>query len=227
MTTQHSEGTWEGKHWITLGDSITAQDGRVYNGTETIARGYQTVVHETLNFGSIDNKGVSGRPMANGSVNGFGTNTTGKNVSYTESDLVTIAAGTNDFKLNVSLGSIGQIGDTEFDSDTFYGAYRDLVEYILSDNPAVRIVLFTPLQRDNDSYDVNYVNSAGHQLIDYVKAVQEIGGMYSLPVCDLYRNSGFTKKTLELFTLDGLHPNDFGYERMGKYAAKFLDSLGN
>ncbi len=39
---------------------------------------FSLLQNETLNFGSIDNKGGSGRPMANGSANGFGTNTTGK-----------------------------------------------------------------------------------------------------------------------------------------------------
>ena len=89
----------------------------------------------------------------------------------------------------------------------------------------MRIVLFTPLQRDNGGYNVNTVNTAGHKLIDYVNAVKTIGEMYGIPVCDMYANSGFTHLTLSTFTMDGLHPNDVGYERMGKYASNFIKNL--
>ena len=224
-----NETEWRNKTFVTLGDSITAQDGVVYGqGTEQgqIARGYQTVMKEKLGFSSYLNKGMSGRPIANGSINGVGTNTTSKTIDYNNFDLVIIAGGTNDFKLNISLGTKGIIGDTNFDTNTFYGAYRDMLEYILKSNPHIRICLFTPLQRDNAGYDVNYTNSVGHKLIDYVNAIREIGQMYSVPVCDMYSNSGFTKLTLNIYTIDGLHPNNIGYARMGDYASKFIDNIG-
>ena len=84
----------------------------------------------------------------------------------------------------------------------------------------------TPLQRDNSGYNVNTVNGAGHKLIDYVNAVKAVGEMYGLPVCDMYANSGFTKKTLSTYTMDGLHPNDVGYQRMGGYLTQFLNAVG-
>ena len=146
---------------------------------------------------------------------------------YTQYDLCTISCGTNDFKLNVPLGTLGVIGDTTFDDTTFYGAFRKAVEYILTNSPTIRLVLMTPLQRDNSGYDVNYTNSAGHKLIDYVNAVKDIGEMYGLPVCDMYANSGYTKKTLSTYTLDGLHPNSSGYVRMGNYLTGFLNAIGN
>ncbi|MFC4402019.1 hypothetical protein [Gracilibacillus xinjiangensis] len=49
--------------------------------------------------------------MANRTVNGDGTTTTGKTVDYSLYDLVTIAAGTNEFKLDVPLGTLSKIGD--------------------------------------------------------------------------------------------------------------------
>lgn len=220
-----SYGKWYEKSMISLGDSITWQDGKPYGGVGDNAIGYQTVIMQTLGLAVNDNQGVSGRPMANGTSAGAGTVTTGKAQTYTSHDLVIIAAGTNDFRLSVPMGSLGQIGDTSFDDTTFYGAYRDLVEYILTQKPSIRIVLFTPLQRDNAGYDVNFTNSAGFKLIDYVNAVRQVGEMYSVPVCDMYAESSFTKKTLTLYTLDGLHPNDTGYARMGSYASSWLMSI--
>lgn len=207
---------YDGKRLVSLGDSITWQDGKAYAGNGLIARGYQTHMKERLGFIEVLNMGVSGRPMANGSANGVGTNTTGKTVTYASYDVVTIASGTNDFKLNIPLGNMGAIGDTTFDTNTFYGAYRDLVEYILTQKPTQKIFLFTPLQRDNGGYSVNTTNTAGHKLSDYVNAVKDVGKMYGIPVVDLFADSGLTKLNLATYTWDGLHPNDLGYERVSE-----------
>lgn len=221
---------WKNKTFISLGDSITWQDGKPYEQGSSIgkiSRGYQTIMKEKLGFSDYLNVGVSGRPMANGTPNGEGTNATGKKQVYKDFDLVTIASGTNDFKLNVPLGNIGKIGDVNFDTNTFYGAYRDLIEHILEEKPTIRIVLFTPLQRDNGNYNSwNTVNGAGHSLDDYTNAIKEIAKMYSLPVCDVNANSGFNKFNLSTYTLDGLHPNDLGYERMGGYVSNFICNIG-
>lgn len=219
---------WDGARYCSFGDSITWQDGRAYGQGQhigEIARGYQTVMSERLGFSYHNNQGKSGWSMAIKDGNGC-VNTIKAIVDYTDYDLVTIACGTNDFKLNVPLGTLGIIGDVSFDDTTFYGAYRDAVEYILTNNPNVRIVLLTPLQRDNDHYDVNSTNTAGYKLIDYVDAVRDIGQMYALPVCDMFANSGFTKKTLSTYTMDGLHPNDDGYKRMGDYLCRFVIITG-
>lgn len=224
-TCAENASVWFNKTFVSLGDSITWQDGKSYPSGGT-ARGYQTILKEQLLFKEYNNMGRSGYPMTDGIPGTVGTVTTGLSITYDEYDLVIIAAGTNDFKLNAPLGTVGIIGDTNFDRETFCGAYRTLLEYILTDKPTIRIVLFTPLQRDNDGYDVNYTNSAGCKLSDYANAIKQIAELYSIPVCDMYANSGFTKLTLSTYTRDGLHPNDTGYQRMGNYAAKFIDSIG-
>lgn len=224
-----SFGTWYGKSMLSLGDSITWQDGKNFTtGDEAgqLAIGYQAWLQTNLGISTHVNAGVSGRPMANGTTPGVGTNTTGKAQTYTTHDLVIIAAGSNDFRLDVPLGTLGAIGDTVFDATTFYGAYRDLVEYILTAKPTIRIVLFTPLPRTSEGYDVNYTNPAGHKLIDYVNAVKAVGQMYGLPVCDMFANSGFTNLTFATYLRDSaLHPNNAGYARMGDYASKFIKAI--
>lgn len=219
---------WRLKNYISHGDSITWQDGKQWqSGPDqgTVAKGYQTIFSEKVTLSSVTNKGKSGWAMA--IVNGNGVVNEVLNIQdYTIYDLCTISCGTNDFKLNVPLGTKGIIGDTTFDDTTFYGAYRKSIEYILNNSPTIRLVLMTPLQRDSSGYDVNYTNSAGFKLIDYSNAVKELGEMYGLPVCDMYSNSGFTKKTLATYTLDGLHPNSAGYIRMGNLLTGFLETVG-
>jgi lysophospholipase L1-like esterase len=215
---------WINKNGIALGDSITyGQGGTAPSGTDQA--GYVGIVKNKLKLATYSNKGIAGRPMANGSANGEGTNTTGKTVDYTNVDLVTIFAGTNDFKLNIAIGTQGAIGDTTFVNTTFYGAYRELIEYILSHKPTVKIVLITPIQRDNGGYDVNTTNTVSCKLIDYINAIKNIGQMYGIPVLDLYSQSGITKLTLNTLTVDGLHPNDGGYIRIGNLISKYIRDI--
>lgn len=218
---------WQGKVYKSIGDSITWQDGKAYPSTSNIAKGYQTIMNQLISFSQILNTGVSGASMArNSNYPTYGSNViseTNVSVNYSTVDMVTIFAGTNDFHLEVPMGNKGQIGDVTFDDTTFYGAYRKLIEHILTQKPTIRIYLFTPLQRDGLGRDVNYVNLHGHKLIDYVNAVKSIGEMYSLPVLDLYSQSGITKLTLSAYTRDGLHPIDVGYAKIGEIATNFVN----
>lgn len=217
-----STSFWSGKKGVMFGDSIVS--GEADDSTEK--GGYPRRIQETLGFASVENRGISGRPMADGTANGVGTNTTIKSVAdYKPYDLVIIAAGTNDFKLNVPLGSLGTIEDSTFDVNTFYGAYRDAIEYILKSDPTVRICLWTPLYRDNGSYTTTTTNTAGHKLIDYVNAIKNIGELYSIPVVDMYRNSGLNKLNLLTYTTDGLHLNGLGYDIVSLYASKQIETI--
>lgn len=200
---------WEGKSWITLGDSITK------------ANGYQTRLHEVLGFSSINNIGINGQTMAYQTKN-TSTYNLGKAIDYTNYDLATIFIGTNDFRYNKSIGKINESGSSKFDEATFSGSYQLLIEHILSSNPNIDLVLITPPQRVKDGYDINFTNEVGSKLIDYVTVIKSLGEIYSLPVLDLYSESGITKNTMNTFTTDGLHPNDAGYERISNKMYKFL-----
>ena len=128
---------WENKKAVQFGDSIV----EAYWDTPRY-RGYIGRLIEILALDKGTNEGISGRPMVDGTPNGVGTVTT---ITIYEDidqyDLILIAAGTNDFKLNVPLGDKGIIGDTTFNRETFYGAYRYALEHILTTKPSVRINL--------------------------------------------------------------------------------------
>ena len=93
-------------------------------------------------------------------------------------------------------------------------------------------MFITPLHR---AYETNEVlmrrDSNGNlkpDLIDYVKAIREVAEYYSIPVLDLYANSGIQPNVIkirETYTIDGLHPNDFGYEVLASKLVKFIESL--
>lgn len=208
---------WYDKRLEIFGDSIV-------QGTQQQGN-YVTHLSPLIKPAIFTNKGISGRPMANGTPNGVGTNTTINSENTFEYDLIIIAAGTNDFKLNVPLGELGTINDTVLNTNTFYGAYKDALNHILSINPDVRIVLWTPLQRNQAGYDIYYTNSASHKLIDYVCAIKNIGQLYGIPVIDLYSTSGVNMKTLMNYTYDGLHLSSHGYDLVCRYLKNKLDTI--
>lgn len=205
---------WSGKTFVAFGTSITALCDN-YDG------GYLEEIRKTCGFASYTNKGVSGAPMVNNTVNGNGINYAIKNYVIKE-DVILIETPTNDFKLNVPLGTLATTN-----IDTYSGALKDAIEHLKTTYPEKFIFLLADPQRDNDGYDVNYVNSAGHRLIDYVNMTIAIGNEYGIPVCDWYRNSGINKFNFSKYTApttdypggDGLHPNAKGYKRLGEVAS--------
>ena len=206
---------WYGGSFATLGDSIVWAGAPLFNR-----------VRSRLGFATYRNLGVSGRPMADGTTAGVGTVTTGLANTFTYDSLVYIASGTNDFKLNVPIGSIGTLDQTTFDRTTFFGAYRTLLDYLILQKPTMQIVLATPLQRNNSAYTTTSTNTAGHKLSDYREAVFKLGEMYSIQVVDMYSLSGINEKNLTTYTLDGLHPNEVGYIQMARVLVGQLRSGG-
>lgn len=213
--------TWQDKNLIMFGDSLVA--GQADDSPQGGA--YTRRLKDILGLNDAQNMGISGRPIADGTPNGAGTVTTVMQVAnYTPYDLVIIAGGTNDFKLNVALGTIEAIGGN-FDRDTFSGAIQSIIEYILGKKKNIRLVFWTPLKRTQSGYDDNYTNSAGCKLIDYVNRIKDICTLYALPVIDLYSISNINSITIPLLAPDGLHLNGAGYDYVTNIAAKQVNSI--
>lgn len=208
---------------LVFGDSIVWQDGNAYmEGPESgeIAHGWQYYVCEQCGFEGYDNQGIIGSTITDElyepSIYDIIMETDIKDYK-----LIIISVGTNDFKLGAILGS----QDTCNDKNTFYGAMCLALDSIKERNKKCKIVLFTPLQRNKAGYDIYTCNTAGYMLSDYVEAIKEIGGLYDIPVCDMYYYSGITMDNLDIYTRDGLHPNQKGYEIIGRVAVDFINAL--
>ena len=190
-----NEDLLDGKKWLPIGDSITTGGG--YRGT-------------MLNFYGLSEIGggyADGRQVSYSS----GANSCAlehlNDIADGIPDVITIALGTNDYGNSCPLGSIEDSPDEQtVDSFTFYGCYRKLVEYLSVKYPEIPIVLLTPFQRVGGASK----NSDGHTLADYAEAIKSIGNFYSLPVCDIYAQSGLSIGTIsdvtKAYTSDGLHP---------------------
>ncbi len=209
-----------GKKVFFIGDSIMAQDGKVYAyddimyNTEyrgTMCKGYPTLLKERLGIEIYKNTAIGGH-----TVKLQREIVTNEDVS--EADVFVIAVGVNDFTWDTPIGKLPDSKDTEY-KETFTGEFVRLLDDIYSRNPTAKTVLMTPLQKDTTKRYGNYrkndmffVNSAGHRLRDYAEAIVKIGKEYSCVVADMYGESGFNRFNLPLFTFEGTHPTNAGYE---------------
>ncbi len=136
-------------------------------------------------------------------------------------DIILIFGGTNDYARQnpTPLGDI-----TSLDEHTFYGALKLLYNKVISAHPEAVVVAVTPIHREKEKdYGLE-----GLELLDYVNAVREVASLYSIPVIDLWNNSGIQAQNLEImkeYLIDGLHPNARGAKRIAERIIGFLRSL--
>lgn len=143
-----------------------------------------------------------------------------------DADIVAVFGGTNDFGHGDA--PMGSMSDRT--PDTFYGALHTLYSSLIEKFPDSPIVVITPLHRlneDNPRGDGNKPQDIG-TLKTYVGIIREVAEYYSLPLLDLYKESGLQPKVPiinEKYFADGLHPNDEGHKVIAKKIASFLQTL--
>lgn len=205
-----------------LGDSIT--EG---HGASCVEKRFSEVLMEMAELADINNYGIGGTRIARQQKINPDTLVWDENSfcerfdKVEEADIIVVFGGTNDY---------GH-GDAPFGTfedrspDTYCGALHYLMSNMIKKFPKSEIVFVTPLHRA----DGNNINSSnGLTLKPYADMIKQTAEYYSLPVLDLYANSGICpeiQEQNELYTVDGLHPNDFGYERLAKKLKTFLELL--
>lgn len=98
-------------------------------------------------------------------------------------DYVVILGGANDKRLNVP---IGEIIMTNRECTTFAGALNTIIAGVTDKYPKARILLMTNYNRWPEK------NRLGLSDIDYVDAMLEVSGLWSIPCFDNYRNCGLS-----------------------------------
>ena len=143
-----------------------------------------------------------------------------------DADIVVVFGGTNDYGHGDA--PLGNFSDKT--PETFYGACHELFTKLINKYSESIIVIATPLHRINEMNP----RGDGRKKIDvaplsgYVDIIKEVARYYSLPVCDLYANSGLQPNVpviFEKYIPDGLHPNDKGNEIIADRIGEFLKSL--
>ena len=215
---------WAGKVASFLGDSITY-------GINTTKK-YHEYLKELVGFSTCNNYGIDGSSITSHSD---GICDRLSSVS-SNSDIIFIFGGTNDFFYNKPLGEwyslSGKKRTLNTNTTTFKGALSVICDTLKTNFPNKQIVLMTPIHRytfGGQQTDFE-ANASGLYLEDYVNCIKEAGQIFSIPVIDLYGESGLypanTANATEYFhTNDKLHPNEKGHLRLAKTIMKKLKNI--
>lgn len=215
----------KGKKIAFLGDSITEGVG-----VSTVEKVYWNLIGqrtgaEVYGYGIGGTRiAVNRRPNHDPHVeeNYFGARV---ETMIPDADLVIVFGGTNDFGHGDA--PMGTMKDRT--NDTFYGAYHLLMQQLIHRYPYARLVVMTPMHRCSEDMPFNEagIRRAG-VLKDYVEAIREVAEFYSIPVVDLFAESGIQPRMeihKKMYMPDGLHPNDAGQLKIADCLLRMLERL--
>jgi lysophospholipase L1-like esterase len=205
-----------GKKWTSYGDSITALGTwqanllSKFTGISHYIRGIGgTAITETNSIAWVDANGLyldrppSAQPAGSFEILSSLSNQQRVNTIPTDSNIITIMGGTNDYGL-----PIGVITDTTV--ATFYGAFQLMLDRIYTRIPSAEIILVTPIFRNGGETLYN-----GFVMEDYRNAVRAISKKYNYRLIDMAK-VGINKNNHATYLSDGIHPNTIGAERMSR-----------
>lgn len=133
----------------------------------------------------------------------------------TDSDIYIITGGINDFINSVPLGVLGSS-----DKQEFHGALAYIFQYLQTVNPTAKIYIWNTLATPNYT-----LNSLSLSQMDYVNAIEQSARYYNVGVVNSFQDSGLNKINMVAsgtYTVDGLHPNALGHERISIVIEKKL-----
>ncbi len=205
-----------------LGDSITEGHGTTDSQTKT----FHQLIAKKYGMKIARNYGIGGTRFAKqiipSSCQRHDMDFSGRFSSMDDdAELIVLFGGTNDY-------GHGDAPFGTFDDrtpNTFYGACHYIMKGLIEKYTDSTIVVMTPLHRCNEQIPNG---NADKKLIDYVNAIREVAEYYSLPIIDLWANSGIQPSVEAIknkYCPDGLHPSDAGHEKMAEYIGNFLRNL--
>lgn len=216
----------KGKKIAFLGDSITEGVG-----VSSVEKTYWKLIGQRTGAG-VYGYGIGGTRIAKNRLPGnnpyVDANWFGSRVEkmIPDADIVVVFGGTNDFGHGDA--PMGTMKDRT--NDTFYGAYHLLMQQLINRYPYAQLVVMTPMHRCSEE-DMPF-NEAGIRragvLKDYVEAIRAVAEFYSVPVVDLFAESGIQPRMQihkEMYMPDGLHPNDDGHIKIADCLLRVLNRL--
>lgn len=213
------ENRWFGKSAGFLGDSITQAN------SDTTSKAYYKYIESDLGFAECVSYGISASTI---SSERYPMCDRYEDMDD-DHDIVFVFGGTNDFHFSVPLGEWYTVSDGQrsfnVTDTTFRGALNKLCLGLIDKYGGKKVVLMTPTHRYTfQSQKTEFqMNDAGLWFEDYVKCIREAASIFSLPLIDLYSESGLFPYVQSNSTLyfektsgDKLHPNTAGHARLAK-----------
>lgn len=143
-------------------------------------------------------------------------------IDFSKVELILIQHGLNDFYAGVPIRN----EEDPYDEYTFSGALRTALKLLREKCPEAEIVLVTPTytwyfyeQLTCEEYDVGYGSMEA-----YVAAEKAVAEEFGIEVIDLYHDFFPHEQwsDWELYTRDGLHPNEAGRKLIAEKICEYL-----
>jgi lysophospholipase L1-like esterase len=203
---------WSGAKASSFGDSITSQ--AAWQPAIAAALG---LVHTAYGVGGRRVSGASGM-CQDAAVNTIPS----------DSDLVLVMGGTNDFSASVLLGT-----STSSNTSEFYGAMNQMCQKLTTRLPTAVICLLTtpygelPANVAGAGWADGVTNLNGLTTRDYAEAVRVMGKRWGMPVIDLSECGWNTINLATFMVSDGgfVHPNATGGERIARVCIGALRAI--
>jgi lysophospholipase L1-like esterase len=185
--------------WVAIGDSITYLNDHPNETGNRVAKGYLSrVVAELPNLHYI-NQGHNG--WKSGDIAGKI-----EDLGLVKADIYTVFLGTNDWWGGRPVGSVDDYKNNT-GAGSLFGSFRIIINKIRQLNQEAKIILITPMQRNDFVYLLNAANNAygsyktrnGQSLEAFANAVIAIGKMENIPVVDLYHDPRLNVKHMVNF----------------------------
>lgn len=143
-----------------------------------------------------------------------------------EADIIVVMGGINDHAHGDA--PLGMSSDRT--PDTFYGACHYLMRTLLETYPSAVIVICTPTHYlyENELRGIGDKKEDVALFSEYIKIIRDTAEYYSLPLLDLWKNSGLQPAVPaigEKYFVDGIHPNDAGHMVLADRIIGFLTAL--
>lgn len=234
LSTSENSSKWAGKTINVLGDSITdfGQWTKAYKNLTGCVFGHPADKSENSSWGK------SGSTFASANADSQDT-IAARSLLMNDADLIILFAGTNDWGLSWS-ADLGNF--TNRTTTTFYGALHLTFQRLLEKYPNTPIVVFLPLHRRDEIYDLKNeqpstfsenadgitVNHRGKTFDEYCDIITKIAGLYSIKVIDVRsasRMCPFLEGYTAWYNSDGIHLNDTGGIRLAQFVYNELEQV--
>ncbi|MDH5064923.1 SGNH/GDSL hydrolase family protein [Clostridium perfringens] len=148
------------------------------------------------------------KPEGTTLIKDYFCNTDRINTVPSDSDIILIMGGTNDFYSNVQLGDLEY--NNGYKEETFKGALASTVMKMQNRLPNAVIVLMTIINGQgitNENNESVKVNSIGLKAIDYSNAIKEVAYYFGIPCIDIFGKAGINSWNRNKYiSSDSIHP---------------------
>ena len=144
-------------------------------------------------------------------------------VDFSAVDILVVEHGVNDYLAGTPIKN----GVDLYDTTTFCGALRTVIEMLRASYPDLRIVLVTPafcapIQKDGMAHLCTENTYGGGYLEAYVTAELEVAKDMDVDIIDLYHGLDINADNFSDYLYDGLHYNDEGRKMVADVIADYL-----